>query len=79
MEFANSSTSPRAKFCRDPDGFTLFGAIETFLDIDIDVRLVLGALEELLERLSYCLFIVVLLGSINVGEAGLESGDDLGG
>jgi len=77
MKFANSSSSPIAQFCRDPDGFASFGGIETFLDID--VGLVFAALEELVECLSYRLLIVIHLGSVDMGEAGIKGGDDLGG
>ena len=75
MKFANSPTRPTAQFCRDPDCFASFGARETLLDID--VGLVFVALKEFVKRLSYCVLIVVHLGSVDVGEAGIESGKDL--
>ena len=81
MEFANSPIRSTAQFCRDPDCFASFGAIETLLDIDIDtdidVGLVFVALKELVERLSYRVLIAIHLGSVDVGETGIESGKNL--
>ena len=81
MKFSNSSIRPIAPFCRDPDCFASFGAIETVfdIDIDIDVGLVFAGVEELVKRLSYRVLIAVPLGSVDVGEAGIESGEDLSG
>src|SRR5258706_4766874 len=77
VKFANSSIGPITQFCRDPDCFASFGAIETVFDID--VGLVFAGVKELVECLSYRVLIAIPLGSVDVGEAGIESGKDLSG
>ena len=83
MKFSNSSIRPIAQFCRNPDCFASFGMIETVFDIDIDIAidvgLVFAGVKELVKRPSYHVLIAVPLGSVDMGEAGIESGEDLSG
>ena len=72
-EFSEGAICPNAQTFL----FALLRGTGTFLDID--VRLAFVALEKLLKCFSYRLFIALHLGSIDLGKAGLESGEDLCG